>query len=195
MAPRPREFDEDAVLWAALDAFRREGYAGLSVTQLERATGLAASSIYNAFGDKAGLHRRAITHYNEAYIAPRLERYAGPEATLDDLEELFTSLLDPPLDDGYGCLLINTATEFGGRKVMAEVPAGLQRVADHIDTVLVRELGDADDGTALFLIYEGLLVSIRAGLISDAHRAAIHREFDQLRRLRERRRTREETPS
>ena len=193
MAPRPREFDEDTVLWAALDAFRREGYAALSVAQLERATGLAASSIYNAFGDKAGLHRRAIAHYNEAYIAPRLERYAGPEASLDDLEQLFTSLLEPPLDDGYGCLLINTATELGGRKVATEVPAGLQRVADCIDAVLVRELDDADDGAALFLMYQGLLVSIRAGMVSDAHRTAIHRQFDQLRRIRDRRRARKET--
>lgn len=192
MAPRPRSFDEDTVLWAALDAFRREGYAALSVAQLERATGLAASSIYNAYGDKAGLHRRAIAHYVDAFIVPRLEAHAGPEATLDDLERLFTSLLEPPLDDGYGCLLINTATELGGRKISAEVPAGLRRVADHLDAVLVRELGDADEGPALFLIYQGLLVSIRAGMTSDTHLAAIHREFDRLRRIRSRRHTREE---
>jgi TetR/AcrR family transcriptional regulator, transcriptional repressor for nem operon len=55
---RPRAFDEQAVLWAALDAFRREGYTALSVAQLEQATGLSASSLYNAYRDKAGLHRR-----------------------------------------------------------------------------------------------------------------------------------------
>ncbi len=193
MAPRPRSFDEEAVLWSALDAFRREGYSALSVAQLERATGLSASSLYNAYGDKAGLHRRAIAHYVDAFMAPRLERFAGPDATLDDLEGLFTSLLEPPLDDGYGCLLINTATELGGHKIISEVPAGLQLVSDHIDAVLVRELGDADDGPVLFLIYQGLLVSLRAGLVSDRQRATVRRQFDQLRRERDRRRNREES--
>ena len=89
--------------------------AALGVAQLERVTGLSTSSLYNAYGDKAGLHRRAVEHYNDAFMAPRLDRYAGPDATLDDLEGLFTSLLEPPLDDGYGCLLINTATELGNR--------------------------------------------------------------------------------
>lgn len=192
MAGRPRNFDEDMVLWAALDAFRRAGYAGLSVARLEEATGLAASSLYNAYGDKSGLHRRAIMHYNTAFMAPRLERYAGPEAALEDLEQLFGSLFEPPLDDGYGCLLINTATEFGGRRGPAEVAEGLQAVTDHIDAVLIRELGTADDGARLMLLYQGLLVGIRAGQDTAAYRAAVHQEFDRLRRARRRRRTPEE---
>lgn len=32
---RPRTFDEDTVLTAAMYAFRREGYARISVTRLE----------------------------------------------------------------------------------------------------------------------------------------------------------------
>lgn len=189
---RPRAFNEDAVLWAALDAFRREGYAALSVSQLERATGLSASSLYNAYGDKAGLHRRAVSHYIDAFMGPRLERYAGSEATLEDLEQLFTSLLESPLDDGYGCLLINTATELGSRRLIGEVPAGLNRVSDHIDAVLSRELGSTEDGAGLMLVYQGLLVSHRAGLITDRQRNAVHREFDRLRHARDRRRNRQE---
>ena len=52
---RPRGYDEQAVLTAAMHAFRREGYAHISVTELEAATGLRTSSRYNAFGDKSGL--------------------------------------------------------------------------------------------------------------------------------------------
>ena len=179
-------------MWAAVDAFRREGYAAVSVSRLEAATGLSASSLYNAYGDKAGLHRRAIAHYNEAFMRPRLQRFAGPEATLDTVEQLFTSLFEPPLDDGYGCLLINTATELGGRQVIPEVSAGLQRVADHIDAVLVRELGDADAGPTLMLLYQGVLVGVRSGLVTDPQRAAVRREFERLRRLRDRQPHRED---
>jgi TetR/AcrR family transcriptional regulator, transcriptional repressor for nem operon len=173
------------VLSAAMHAFRRQGYAGLSVTQLEGATGLAASSLYNAYGSKAGLHQRAIAHYRQSVITPRLERFAGPDATLEDLEGLYTSLLEPPLDDGFGCLLINTATELGGRP--DGVAAGLRQVAEHLDAVLFRELGHAEDGPVLMLMYEGLLVAVRAGLVEDRHREGIHREFERLRRERDRR--------
>jgi len=110
---RPRTFDEDTVLTAAMYAFRREGYARISVTRLEQATGLRTSSLYNAYGDKAGLFERALDHYVTTFIEPRLSAYAGPDATLEDLEGLFLSLLEPPLNDGFGCLVINSAVELG----------------------------------------------------------------------------------
>ena len=63
---------------AAMHAFRREGYAHISVAELESATGLRTSSLYHAFGDKAGLFRRALDHYVSTLVEPRLILYAGP---------------------------------------------------------------------------------------------------------------------
>lgn len=187
---RPRAFDEQDVLTAAMHAFRREGYSHSSVADLEAATGLRTSSLYNAFGDKAGLFRRALDHYVSSFVAPRLETYAGARATLDDLEQLFLTLFHAPLDDGYGCLVVNSAAEFGSADSIASdgVRVGLGLVHRHVEDVVRRELGPAaaEAKTAhLVLIYQGLLVLSRAGLLTSDHQDAILHEFDALRREKE----------
>jgi TetR/AcrR family transcriptional repressor of nem operon len=187
---RPRAFDEQEVLTAAMHAFRREGYRQISVAGLEAATGLRTSSLYLAFGDKAGLFRRALDHYVASVIVPRLSSYAGPEATLDDLEQLFSTLFEPPYDDGYGCLVVNSAAEFGSTDSIARegVRRGLGLVHQHVEDVLRRELGvSATEAKAarLMLLYQGLLVHSRAGLLTPSHRDAIQHEFDTLRREKE----------
>jgi hypothetical protein len=58
-------------------------------------------------------------------------------------------------------------------------------VADHLDSVLGRELGDVADASALALLYQGLLVQSRAGLTTDRHRAAVRQEFARIRARRE----------
>jgi TetR/AcrR family transcriptional regulator, transcriptional repressor for nem operon len=187
---RPRAFDEQEVLTAAMHAFRREGYAHISVVDLEAATGLRTSSLYHAFGDKAGLFRRALDHYVSSFVAPRLATYAGGEATLDDLEQLFLTLFHAPLDDGYGCLVVNSAAEFGSADSIASdgVRLAMSLVHRHVEDVLRRELGPAAaeaHAARLVLIYQGLLVLSRAGLLTSDHQHAITQEFHTLRRLKE----------
>jgi len=187
---RSRAYDEQQVLTAAMHAFRREGYGHISVTSLETATGLGTSSLYHAFGDKAGLFRRALDHYVTSIVAPRLVAYAGPDATLDDLEQLFITLFSAPYDDGYGCLVVNSAAEFGSADSIASdgVRAGLGLVHRHLEDVVRRELGPTGahaTAARLMLIYQGLLVLSRAGLLTAAHRDAITQEFQRLRRDKE----------
>ena len=52
---RPREFDEEQALLAAMQVFWRKGYDGTSIPDLLEATGLSRSSLYETFGDKAAL--------------------------------------------------------------------------------------------------------------------------------------------
>ncbi len=71
-------------------------------------------------------------------MGPRLPAYAGPSATLEDLEGLFLSLL--PWTTACSCLVINSALELGSDRVAAHgVSRGLQAVTDHLDGVLLRE--------------------------------------------------------
>ena len=187
---RPRTFDEQDVLTAAMHAFRRQGYSQISVAHLETATGLGTSSLYHAFGDKAGLFRRALDHYVTSIVASRLDTFAGAEADLDDLEQLFLTLFQAPYDDGYGCLVVNSAAEFGSVDSIASdgVRRGLGLVHRHIEDVVRRELGAADaeaKAARLVLIYQGVLVLSRAGLLTATHQGAIRQEFDALRREKE----------
>ncbi|RFB05188.1 TetR/AcrR family transcriptional regulator [Parvularcula marina] len=60
---RPRKFDEKAVLDAALEVFRRQGFSATSLDDLTAATGLNRPSLYGAFGNKEALFRSCVDHY------------------------------------------------------------------------------------------------------------------------------------
>jgi TetR/AcrR family transcriptional regulator, transcriptional repressor for nem operon len=70
--PRPRKFDEQAVLTAARAVFWRDGYAATSVQDLTDATALGTQSLYGAFSSKHDLFIRILDDYC-AYQSAGLE--------------------------------------------------------------------------------------------------------------------------
>jgi len=60
---RPRAYDPEAALDAALDLFWRAGFASTSMDDVSAATGMNRPSIYAAFGDKHALYLKALEHY------------------------------------------------------------------------------------------------------------------------------------
>src|SRR5437868_11723100 len=62
---RPRSFDRQEALCAALRVFREHGYEGTSMTDLQEALGgLSPPSIYAAFGSKEQLFKEATDLYH-----------------------------------------------------------------------------------------------------------------------------------
>ena len=124
---RPREFDEDAVLNAAVLCFWTQGYDATSVKDLVTRTGITAASLYNAFGDKRALYQRALDHYVEASISERIRR-CETLPPLAAIEAFFDEILRRSLDDRdhKGCMLVNAALDVaphdpGFREIVAEV--------------------------------------------------------------------------
>nr|WP_306891969.1 TetR/AcrR family transcriptional regulator [Ancylobacter amanitiformis] len=109
---RPREFDEGAVLDAAVHCFWSRGYEATSVRDLIESTGLTGASIYNAFGDKRAFYRKALAHYVQGSIADRIRRCEGmaPRAAIG---AFFAEILTRSLSDEEhkGCMLVNAALE------------------------------------------------------------------------------------
>ncbi|SNS77648.1 DNA-binding transcriptional regulator, AcrR family [Asanoa hainanensis] len=62
---RPRGFDVDEVLEAALRVFWAKGYEGTTMADLSAATKLRAGSIYGAFGSKEGLFKQVVDRYSD----------------------------------------------------------------------------------------------------------------------------------
>ena len=60
---RPRGFDRDEALSRALSVFWTKGYADASMADLTGAMGIAAPSLYVAFGSKEDLFREAVRLY------------------------------------------------------------------------------------------------------------------------------------
>jgi AcrR family transcriptional regulator len=63
MAGRPRSFDRDTALAAAVEQFWRTGYEETSIAMLTKAMGVTPPSLYAAFGDKDSLFEEASTLY------------------------------------------------------------------------------------------------------------------------------------
>jgi TetR/AcrR family transcriptional repressor of nem operon len=114
---RPRQFNEEDALEAALGCFWRHGYEATTIRMLTRATGLTSASLYNAFGDKRGLFERALDHYvatGFAARAKRLERDLPPrDAILTFFHEMVALSLDDP--ERKGCLVVNSALDIAPR--------------------------------------------------------------------------------
>jgi TetR/AcrR family transcriptional repressor of nem operon len=188
---RSRSYDEGQVLTGAMHAFRRSGYSGVSIPELEVATGLSAGSLYNSFGDKRGIFLAAFAHYLKAVLDRRIATFAKPANGLSGLRQLFLSLLREPNGETFGCLITNSAIEFGSDDVVSEqtVRKGfeiLQRLfVDRLAAAKTanRLRGDVDPNIGavrLLALYQGVLVLIRAGYEPRMIRRAIDLEFDNL---------------
>jgi TetR/AcrR family transcriptional regulator, transcriptional repressor for nem operon len=119
--PRPRTFDEDRALEAAMHTFWANGYEATTTEDLCAATGLGRSSIYNTFSSKHELFRRALLRYVETTTAAQLAilEDAG-RPPVERLRAVFTAVLDGEMANrragrSLGCLTVNTTVELAGR--------------------------------------------------------------------------------
>ncbi|MEU9853546.1 TetR/AcrR family transcriptional regulator [Streptomyces sp. NPDC047974] len=110
---RPRQFDEESVLTAAMETFWRLGYEGTTTRDLCAGTGLGPSSLYNAFGDKRSLYLRALGRYHESRTAEQVALLQGPGPVKDRLRRLMVGAIDEDLDEAghRGCFTMNAAIE------------------------------------------------------------------------------------
>ncbi|WP_306321605.1 MULTISPECIES: TetR/AcrR family transcriptional regulator [unclassified Streptomyces] len=112
---RPRQFDEERVIGAAMDTFWRHGYEGTSTRDLCDSTGLGPSSLYNSFGGKRQLYLRALERYHATATAEQMEILAGPGPAAKRLRALMVHAVDTDLAateaDRHGCFAINAAIE------------------------------------------------------------------------------------
>jgi len=110
---RPREFDETAVLEAAIQCFWERGYEATSTRDLATKMGITGASLYNAFGDKRSLYRRALDHYVDQSFRDRITRFEGHFAPREAIGAFFDEIVKRSLSDKQrkGCMLVNSALE------------------------------------------------------------------------------------
>ncbi|MGF7149702.1 AcrR family transcriptional regulator [Sphingomonas zeicaulis] len=105
---RPREFDVDRALDAALSVFWRKGYEGASYADLTAATGVERPALYSAFGNKEALFRKALDRYYERHLHYIPEAFALPTAREVVAHILYNAVaLNTRYPDHTGCLGIS----------------------------------------------------------------------------------------
>ena len=107
---RPREFDEEAALEAAMDAFWQKGYESTSMADLCNCTGLHKGSLYQAFGDKHELFMKALHHYADREFKESAAAALEQESPLDSIRAVVRTVCTHT-EEGKGCMMINSMVE------------------------------------------------------------------------------------
>lgn len=106
---RPREFDKDEALAAALRVFWTKGYEGASLSDLTEAMGITRPSLYAAFGNKEALFKQALDLYGEeklAYVGKSL----GAQTARGVAEKLLYGAIETATgDECRGCMRVTAS--------------------------------------------------------------------------------------
>lgn len=120
---RPRAFDEEQALDAAMQLFWEKGYEATSLSDLTSRMGIQRPSIYSAFGDKKELFEAALrkyTRYHSSYVRSRLQHAAS-------VKQAFRSLFEGVVAEQYegganrGCFCINVMVELAPHDAKFEI--------------------------------------------------------------------------
>ena len=167
---RPREFQRESALDAAMQLFWRLGYESTSLTQLKEAMGgLSAASFYGAFGSKESLYREALAHYLDTHgqvVAPLHDEALRPR---DALEQALRRSARMQTDSRLpkGCMVVLSAANASpeNQHLQALVAAERRRTRDAIRRCVLRavasgELREDADVTGFAALAEALLVGM-----------------------------------
>jgi TetR/AcrR family transcriptional repressor of nem operon len=112
---RKKGYDRDILIGKAMEMFRDHGFAGTSTQMLVEELGVNRFSLYAEFGNKQGLFDAALERYDEEVVGRRFGTLETPGAGIAQVRALldfYASAARGPAM-GRGCLLCNTAVEFG----------------------------------------------------------------------------------
>lgn len=180
-AGRPRTFDTNAALDKAVRLFWQQGYEATSMSDLVTELGVAAASLYAAFGNKAGLFEAVVERYASTFSVALYAPVNDPElSTYEAVKGLLTraaATFSEP-DTPAGCFMYSAAAAVSPASASIERLLRDRRI--EAEGVLAARLqhgiarGDLSDDAnptllAKFLntVMEGMSVQARDGATKD----------------------------
>jgi len=182
---RPREFDKDLALKAAMRLFWRKGYHTTSLEDLCEAMNISRSSFYATYTDKRTLFNSCVDLYFCIFNS-HLPVVAELENPIDALREQYLKVMSDDMPNVFnGCLFVNTVLE------MADVDEELRNsvqlkwkhlVEDHSKAVFLKA-GFAPDQAHAFskhfdTVISGITVADRKHVPRSKLRDIINQTFD-----------------
>ena len=140
---RRKTYDRDTLIDKSMEMFRDHGFAGTSTQMLVEGLGVNRYSLYAEFGDKQTLFDAALDRYNDVVIEPSFGHLEAPDAGVDEVRAVFEFYGSESARraSGRGCLLCNTAIEFGPKD-----PSGagfVQGYLERLSRAFLAALGNA----------------------------------------------------
>jgi TetR/AcrR family transcriptional regulator, copper-responsive repressor len=187
---RPRQFDEQQALEAAMQVFWRNGYRGASMTELTTAMGINKPSLYSAFGSKEQLYIKALEHYGTTRAAAHTEVLRTDMPLREALAAFFKSALQRNCDKAQpgGCYVVNALPDCsaeGTPQIVAEATQAAFRASHTLlkDRLLRArregELPDDADPAALAAYFSAVLTGMSVMARNGTSRQALSAVADQ----------------
>lgn len=168
---RPKEFDVETAVAAAVELFREHGFEGTSAQMLVDAMKIGRQSLYDTFGDKWGIYRAAVKQYSQDEVREHADVLGRHARAIDGIRVMLARVAE---EAGRACLGVGSIVEFGCtqpdlvkiRRASGDILAGALKNA----LVTAREQGDVAanldiDQLVTFLIatISGIRLAARGG--------------------------------
>jgi TetR/AcrR family transcriptional regulator, transcriptional repressor for nem operon len=168
---RPKEFDADLALEAAVTVFRDHGFEGTSAQMLVQAMGIGRQSLYDTFGDKWQLYQAAVRRYALSEVSAHRDALQTGTRAIDGIRTMIERVVSGATTP---CLGVNSIAEFGcARPELSDIRAKADRVLREAVIARVKaaqaegDVGsDIDhDTVATFMVasFAGIRIAARGG--------------------------------
>jgi len=173
--PWEKQFDVDAALERAMEAFWLKGYEATSTQDLLDHMGINRGSLYDTFGNKHSLFLEALRRYETKYQKWKLCAAVRDHTPRQAIHTLFQGLVSEATTDAEraGCFLVNTALDMAphDEEVERTVAVGFRQAETFFRTTIERgqEIGEipgkvdaAETSRALLGLMIGMRVLARS---------------------------------
>lgn len=175
---RPRCFDTDEALWAAVNVFWAKGYDGASMKDLTEAMGINSPSLYAVFGGKHQLYLRAIDRYVSNDACAPLIAFESESDIILAIRAFMEAVIDEATEHesgARGCFLSSCVSTSAGEvegvqsllcQAIDDTDARLAARFDAEKTkgVLPKEFPSMERARLMFDLRQGHVFRARAGL-------------------------------
>ncbi len=111
--PRVKLFNQDVVLYKAMELFWKSGYHATSMQELVTHLGINRASLYDTFGGKKELFDQSLALYCDTNKRETRQFLQKQKSVKDGLRALFENTVFEATSDieFKGCFVVNTTTE------------------------------------------------------------------------------------
>lgn len=132
---RPREFDPDTAITAAMHLFWDHGYEDASLASLLEAMKITKGSFYKAFADKKSIYLKTLDYYDDKVVGRTVRNLMDPDQGngADRIVALFEAVAKSARTDGdrSGCFLCNALIDRAAHD--AEIEERLQAMVFRLE--------------------------------------------------------------
>lgn len=150
---RPKQFDTEKALHAAMEQFWLTGFEATSLQDLLKSTRLSKSSLYQTFGNKHKLFLSCIAEYQRLHSQEMSKQLDQSASALEFVERFLHDVVAEAdrVATKKGCLLINTINECAQHdpEIAHSVNNGMINIAKVLAKAIERAKDEGDIATSI----------------------------------------------